>query len=107
MATRADGYPVVPAAGVQSEMELAFTGLHQLCAPLLGRLGSVPGPQRDALRTVLGISAGPLPDGFMVGLAVLSLLSAAAEDQPLAGIVDDAQWLDQASAHAKRSDLAG
>ena len=60
--------------GVQSEMELAFAGLHQLCAPLLGQLGRLPAPQREALRTALGLSASPAPDRFLVGLAVLSLL---------------------------------
>src|SRR3954454_6580974 len=66
---------VVRAAGVQSEMELAFAGLHQLLAPMLDRLERLPGPQRDALRTALGVSAGPVPDRFLVGLAVLGLLS--------------------------------
>jgi len=97
---QADGCRVVRATGIQSEIELAFAGLHQLCAPLLDGLDGVPGPQRDALRTAFGISAGPRPDQFLVGLAVLSLLSAAAEDRPLIGIVDDAQWLDRASAQA-------
>jgi AAA ATPase domain len=100
LATRAAGCRVVRAAGVQSEMELAFAGLHQLCAPLVDWLDDVPDPQRDALRTAFGISAAPTPDRFLVGLAVLSLLSAAAEERPLVGIVDDAQWLDQASAQA-------
>ena len=88
------------ATGVQSEMELAFAGMHQLCAPLLGYLERLPVPQRDALLIAFGLSAGPPPDRFMVGLAVLSLLSAAAEDRPLIAIVDDAQWLDRASAQA-------
>ena len=85
-------------AGVQSEMELAFAGLHQLCAPLLDRLGVLPGPQREALRTAFGLSAGPAPDRFLVGLAVLGLLSEAAVERPLVCLVDDAQWLDRASA---------
>jgi len=89
---------VVRAAGVQSEMELAFAAVHQLCAPMLGHLERLPGPQRDALRTVFGMSAGPAPDRFLVGLAVLSLLSDAAEKQPVICLVDDQQWLDQASA---------
>jgi len=84
--------------GVESEMELAFAGLHQLCVPLLDRLDRLPGPQRDALRTVFGLAAGPAPDRFLVGLAVLSLLSDAAEERPLLCVVDDAQWLDQTSA---------
>lgn len=91
---------VVRAAGVQSEMELAFAGLHQLCSPLLDWLEGVPGPQRDALRTAFGMSAGPPPDRFLVGLAGLSLLSLAAEERPLIAIVDDTQWLDWASAQA-------
>ncbi len=86
------------AAGVESELELAFAGLYQLCAPVLGHLDNVAEPQRGALRTALGISAGPAPDRFLVGLAVLSLLSDAAEEKPLLCLVDDAHWLDQASA---------
>ncbi|HXT90273.1 MAG TPA: AAA family ATPase [Trebonia sp.] len=97
---QAAGCRVVRATGIDSEIELPWAGLHQLCLPLLDGLGSVPDPQRDALRTAFGISAGPPPDRFLVGLAVLSLLSAAAGDQPLIGIVDDAQWLDQASSQA-------
>jgi hypothetical protein len=84
--------------GVQSEMELAFAGLHQLCAPLLDRLGDLPGPQREALRTAFGVSAGPAPDRFLVGLAILGLLAEAAAERPVVGLVDDAQWLDRASA---------
>jgi hypothetical protein len=89
---------VVRAVGVESEMELAFAALHQLCGPLLDRLGHLPDPQRDALGTAFGLIAGPAPDRFLVGLAVLSLLSEAAEEQPLIWVVDDAQWLDRASA---------
>jgi hypothetical protein len=89
---------IVRAVGVQSDMELAFASLHQLCGPLLDRLDRLPAPQRDALRIVFGLSAGPAPDRFFVGLAVLSLLSEAAEQRPLLCVVDDAQWLDQASA---------
>jgi hypothetical protein len=66
---------VVRATGVQTEMELAFAGLRQLCAPMLGRAGHLPVPQRDALRTAFGLAAGPPPDRFLVGLAALSLLS--------------------------------
>ena len=73
------------APGVQSEMELAFAGLHQLCAPMLGHLDGIPGPQQDALRTAFGLAAGPPPDRFFVGLAVLSLLSEVATERPLAG----------------------
>ncbi len=89
---------VVRTAGVQSDMELAFAGLQQLCAPTLDRLEWLPVPQRDALRTAFGISAGPAPDRFLVGLAVLSLLAEAAEERPLVCLVDDQQWLDRASA---------
>lgn len=88
------------AAGVESEMELAFAGLHQLCAPLLDGLHRLPVPQRAALETAFGLSEGPQPDGFLVGLAVLSLLSDAAREAPLLCVIDDAQWLDRASAQA-------
>jgi hypothetical protein len=98
LAGRASGCRVVRAAGVQSEMELAFSVLQQLCAPMLDRLESLPVPQRDALRTAFGLSAGPAPDRFLVGLAVLSLLSEVAGEQPLVCLVDDEQWLDRASA---------
>jgi DNA-binding CsgD family transcriptional regulator len=100
MAGQARGCQVARVAGVQSEMELAFAGLHQLCAPMLGRAERLPVPQRDALRTAFGIAAGPPPDRFLVGLAVLSLLSEAAGDHPLICLVDDEQWLDRASAQA-------
>ena len=89
---------VVQTAGVESEMELAFAGLHQLCAPLLAGLQDLPEGQRDALRIVLGISSGPAPDRFLVGLATLGLLAHATEQQPLICVVDDQQWLDRASA---------
>ena len=75
VARRAPGCQVVRVAGVQSEMELAFAGLHQLCAPMLDRLDRLPVPQREALRTAFGLSVGPPPDRFLVGLAVLSLLA--------------------------------
>ncbi|HVV24017.1 MAG TPA: ATP-binding protein, partial [Pseudonocardiaceae bacterium] len=97
-AMRAEGCRVARASGVQSEMELPFAGLHQLCAPLLGGLDRLPGPQRDALRTAFGISAGAPPDTFLVGLAVLGLLSEAGQRLPLLCLVDDQQWLDSASA---------
>src|SRR5580698_1007903 len=100
LAGRASGCRVVRAAGVQSEMELAFAGLHQLCAPMLDRAGSLPGPQREALMTAFGLSAGPVPDRFLVGLAVLGLLSESAGERPLVCVIDDQQWLDQASAQA-------
>jgi DNA-binding CsgD family transcriptional regulator len=91
---------VVRAAGVQSEMELAFAGLHQFLAPMLDRLDHLPAPQRDALGTAFGVSTGPAPDRLFVGLAVLSMLSDAAEELPLICVVDDEQWLDRASAQA-------
>ena len=94
------GCRVARATGVQSEMELAFAGLHQLCAPMLDRAERLPVPQRDALSTVLGLAAGPPPDRFLVGLAVLSLLSEVASERPLICLVDDEQWLDRASAQA-------
>ncbi len=89
---------VVRAVGVESEMELAYAALHQLCGPMLGHLERLPGPQRAALETVFGLKAGPAPDRFLVGLAVLSMLAEAAGQQPLVCVVDDAQWLDRASA---------
>jgi hypothetical protein len=95
---RASGCQVARAVGVQSEMELAFAGLHQLCAPVLDRLGRLPVPQRDALRIAFGVGAGPAPDRFLVGLAVLGLLSEVAGERPLVCLVDDQQWLDRASA---------
>jgi DNA-binding CsgD family transcriptional regulator len=96
----AAGCRVARAAGAQTEMTLAFAGLHQLCAPMMDHAVRLPGPQRDALRTAFGISAGPPPDRFRVGLAVLSLLSEVAGQQPLVCVIDDHQWLDQASAQA-------
>ena len=86
------------AVGVASEMELAFAALHQLCAPMLERLDRLPEPQRAALAIALGLSAGAPPDRLLVGLAVLRLLSEAAAERPLLCVVDDAQWLDRASA---------
>lgn len=91
---------VVRAAGVESDMELAFAGLHQLCVPILDHLGRLPEPQSAALGTALGQNAGAAPDRFIVSLAVLGLLSVAAEQRPLVCLVDDAQWLDRASAQA-------
>ena len=91
---------LLQAVGVQSEIELAFAGLHQLCAPLLDRLDRLPDPQHQALRVAFGMSGGEAPDRFVVGLAALSLLSDAAEEQPLLCAVDDAQWLDEESALA-------
>ena len=78
-------------------MELAFAGLQQLCAPLMDHVDELPEPQREALNVAFGRGVGPTPDRFLVGLAVLSLMAAAANDQPLLCVIDDAQWLDQVS----------
>ena len=94
----ASEFRVTQAAGVESEMELPFAGLHQLCATLLDRLDRLPPPQRDALGTAFGLTSGTRPDRFLVGLAFLSLLSDAADQEPLLCLIDDAQWLDQSSA---------
>jgi DNA-binding CsgD family transcriptional regulator len=94
----ASGCRTARTAGVESEMELAFAGLYQLCAPFLDRLERLPGPQREALETVFALSEGPPPDRFLVGLAVLGLLSDVAQDRPLVCVVDDAQWQDRAAA---------
>ena len=98
MARGASNVRILRAVGMESEMELAFATLHQLCAPLLDRLRQLPEPQCDALETVFGIRVGAPPDRFLVGLAVLSLLSDVSEERPLLCVVDDAQWLDRASA---------
>jgi hypothetical protein len=98
LADRASRCRVLRVVGVQSEMELAFAGLHQLCAPLLDRLPELPGPQQEALRAAFGMSAGSAPERFLVGLASLSLLAEAATEQPVVCLADDAQWLDRASA---------
>jgi len=89
---------VVRTAGVESDMELAYASLHQLCVPLLDRLDRLPAPQRQALEVVFSLSAGCPPDRFLVGLAMLSLLSEVTAERPLLCVIDDAQWLDQASA---------
>src|SRR6202451_570519 len=101
LAGRAAGCRVVRAVGVESEMELAVGGLHQLLASMLDRLDRLPGPQREALRTAFGLSAGPVPDRFLVGLAVLGLVSEVAAERPLVCVVDDEQWLDGASGRAR------
>jgi hypothetical protein len=98
MIASASDLTVVRAVGVESEMELAYASLHQLCAPLLDRLERLPAPQRQALEMVFGLSAGAAPDRFLVGLGVLSLLSDLGEERALLCVIDDAQWLDQASA---------
>src|ERR1700687_2227551 len=96
----ASGFRVARAVGVESEMELAFAAVQQLCAPLLDRLDRLPAPQRDALGVAFGLRAGDAPDRFLVGLAVLSLLAEVAAEAAVLGVVDDAQWLDRASAQA-------
>ena len=93
----ASGFRAIRVAGVESDMELAYAGLQQLCAPLLNHLGTLPEPQREALNVAFGRGVGPTPDRFLVGLAVLSLMAAAADDEPLLCVIDDAQWLDQVS----------
>jgi DNA-binding CsgD family transcriptional regulator len=98
LAATVSGCQVASAAGIESEMELAYAGLHALCAPMLDQLERLPEPQRNALSTAFGLSSGPAPDRFFVGLAVLSLLASVAEQEPLICIVDDTQWLDRASA---------
>ena len=95
---KATGWRVASAVGVEYEMQLPYSGLHQLCAPMLDHLECLPRPQRDALATVFGRSAGPAPDRFLVGLATLTLFTEVAEEQPLVCVVDDAQWLDDESA---------
>jgi DNA-binding CsgD family transcriptional regulator len=96
-ARQASEFDVVRIAGVEAEMELPFAGVHQLCASMLAHIDALPEPQRQALRVALGRAAGEPPDRFLVALAVLGVLSAAAEDRPLLCLVDDAQWLDGAS----------
>ena len=98
VAERSDGCSLDRAVGVQSEMELPFAKLHQLCMPVIDRVDRLPTPQGSALRTAFGLSDGRQPDPFLVGLAVLTLLSDVAETQPLVCLVDDAHWLDHASA---------
>src|ERR1700760_3617758 len=96
-ARQASGFRVAELTGVEAEMELPFAGIHQLCAPMLDRLHALPTPQREALSVALGLAAGEAPERFVIGLAVLSLLAAVAEERPLLCLVEDAQWLDSAS----------
>jgi DNA-binding CsgD family transcriptional regulator len=98
LSAEASGFWVARVAGVESEMELPFAGLYQLCAPMLDRLASLPEPQRRGLSVAFGLAPGDSPDPFLVALATLSLIAEAAEQQPILCVVDDAQWLDQASA---------
>jgi DNA-binding CsgD family transcriptional regulator len=100
LAERVAGWRVVRAAGVEAEAGLAHGGLHQLCTPLLGSLPALPLPQREALTTALGLAPGPAPEEFLLAVATLSLVGAAAGPGPLACLVDDVQWLDRASAQA-------
>jgi DNA-binding CsgD family transcriptional regulator len=97
-ARQASGFRIARIAGVESEMELPFAGLHQLCAPMLAQLDALPEPQQRALSVAFGLSSGGAPDRFLVALAALSLLAESAEKRPLLCFVDDAQWLDGASA---------
>lgn len=92
------GFRVESSTGVESETQFAFAGLHQLCAPALDRIDGLPEPQRTALAVAFGTRAGAAPDRFLVGLATLNLLADVAETAPLLAVVDDAQWLDPASA---------
>src|SRR3984893_8097281 len=96
----AAGLRIARVAGIESEMELAFAALQQLCAPMLDKLEALPDPQREALGVAFGLTTGVAPDRFLVGLAALGLLSEVAERQPLLCVIDDAQWLDRASAQA-------
>ncbi|WP_433286925.1 AAA family ATPase [Pseudonocardia sp. CA-142604] len=94
---RASDCRVERVVGVQSELDLAFAGLHQLCLSMLDRAEPLPGPQRDALYAAFGLRVGPAPDRFLVGLAVLGLLAEVARERPLVCVIDDAQWLDTSS----------
>jgi DNA-binding CsgD family transcriptional regulator len=96
----AAGFRVAWAIGVESEIELAFAALHQLCTPMTDRLERLPPPQQDALAVAFGLRTGEAPDRFLVGLAALNLLAETAAEQPLLCVIDDAQWLDRASAQA-------
>src|SRR3712207_3349335 len=92
------GFRVERTVGVEAERQFAFSGLHRLCAPLLEHAGALPDPQQAALGVAFGLRGGSAPDRFLVGLAALNLLAEVAEEQPLLCLVDDAQWLDEASA---------
>jgi predicted ATPase len=96
-AGQASGFHIFRVAGMQSEMELPFAGLHQLCAPMLADIESLPYPQQNALRVALGLASGDAPDPFLVALATLSLLAEVALNRPLLCVIDDGQWLDAAS----------
>lgn len=97
VADRVAGFRVVRTGGVESEMELPYSGLHQLCGPLSGHVGQLPSRMRDGLQVAFGMTDGNAPDRFLIGLAVLNLLAEAADEQPLLCLIDDAQWLDRSS----------
>jgi hypothetical protein len=97
VAEHAPGCRVERIAGVESEMEIPWAAVHQLCAPMIDRLDGLPAPQRDAVSNAFGLSDAPAADAFLVGLGVLGLLSQAAQQRPLVCLVDDQQWLDFAS----------
>src|SRR5712671_382625 len=97
VARRAQGFVIARVAGVESEMELAYAALQQLCRPFGAGVPDLPAPQRDALSAAFGLSAGPPRDRYLVGLAVLQLMSALADEHPLLCVIDDAQWLDRVS----------
>ena len=98
-------FRIARTVGVEAEMELPFAAVQQLCSPFVELLGRLPQPQQDALGVAFGLTAGPAPNQFLVGLAVLDLLAEAAEEQPLACVVDDAQWLDAGSARARAAGI--
>jgi DNA-binding CsgD family transcriptional regulator len=99
-AQTAEGFRVARAAGVEAEMEMPYAALHELCGPMLGGLNELPGPQRKALEVAFGLTSGTPPEPLLVGLAALTLLANESLVQPLLCAVDDAQWLDRASAQA-------
>ena len=96
-AEQAVGCRVEHLSGIESELELPYAALHQLCAPILSNASTLPAPQERALLVAFGLAPGSAPDRFLVGLAVLGLLAELAAQQPLVCLVDDAQWLDQSS----------
>src|SRR5262245_5564759 len=96
-ADHATGFRVEQVCGIEAEGELPFAGLHQLCAPVIDRIDALPAPQREAMRVGLGLASGAPPDRFLVGLAVLTFFAEVAEEQPLLCLVDDLQWLDEAT----------
>jgi DNA-binding CsgD family transcriptional regulator len=97
---RASGCRVALTAGAGSEADLTYAGVHRLCATMLNRIERLPAPQQVALGTAFGLQDGAAPDPFLVGLAVLTLMSVVAQERPLVCVVDDVQWLDPASTQA-------